>query len=172
MANHKSALKRARQSETRRARNRINKTKVKHAVKKVRSALGESPEAAAEARGHEGGDLGGEEVAQDADQEEGQGQEGQHLAEEALGRRQPASSQGVGENRHEGHGQGALGQEAAQEVGDAESHHEGRRRWAVAEKRGRDLVPGQAGQPRQQGRPADYAGRAGYLAVGFHFFTL
>ena len=49
MANHKSALKRVRQSETRRARNRINKTKVKNAVKKVRTALGESPEAAAEA---------------------------------------------------------------------------------------------------------------------------
>ena len=49
MANHKSALKRARQSETRRARNRINKTKVKNAVKKVRVALGESPEAATEA---------------------------------------------------------------------------------------------------------------------------
>ena len=47
MANHKSALKRARQSETRRARNRINKTKVKNAVKKVRAAMGESPEAAA-----------------------------------------------------------------------------------------------------------------------------
>jgi small subunit ribosomal protein S20 len=49
LANHKSALKRARQSETRRARNRINKTKVKNAVKKVRAALGDSPEAAAEA---------------------------------------------------------------------------------------------------------------------------
>jgi len=49
LANHKSALKRARQSETRRARNRVNKTKVKNAVKKVRAALGESPEAAAEA---------------------------------------------------------------------------------------------------------------------------
>jgi small subunit ribosomal protein S20 len=49
LANHKSALKRARQSETRRARNRINKTKVKNAVKKVKVALGESPEAAAEA---------------------------------------------------------------------------------------------------------------------------
>jgi len=49
LANHKSALKRVRQSETRRARNRINKTKVKNAVKKVRTALGESPEAAAEA---------------------------------------------------------------------------------------------------------------------------
>jgi len=49
LANHKSALKRARQSETRRARNRINKTKVKNAVKKVRASLGESPEAAAEA---------------------------------------------------------------------------------------------------------------------------
>ena len=49
MANHKSALKRARQSETRRARNRISKTKVKNAVKKVRASFGESPEAAAEA---------------------------------------------------------------------------------------------------------------------------
>jgi small subunit ribosomal protein S20 len=49
LANHKSALKRARQSVTRRARNRINKTKVKNAVKNVRSALGESPEAAADA---------------------------------------------------------------------------------------------------------------------------
>jgi len=49
LANHKSALKRARQSETRRGRNRINKTKVKNAVKKVRAALATSPEAAAEA---------------------------------------------------------------------------------------------------------------------------
>ncbi len=46
MANHKSALKRARQSETRRERNRINKTKVKNAVKKVRAAIVEAPEAA------------------------------------------------------------------------------------------------------------------------------
>ncbi len=49
MANHKSALKRARQSETRRLRNRINKTKVKNAVKKVRVNVGDSPETAAEA---------------------------------------------------------------------------------------------------------------------------
>ncbi len=49
MANHKSALKRARQSETRRLRNRINKTKVKNAVKNARQAMGESPEAGAEA---------------------------------------------------------------------------------------------------------------------------
>jgi small subunit ribosomal protein S20 len=47
LANHKSALKRARQNETRRARNRINKTKVKTAVKKTRAAIEESPEAAA-----------------------------------------------------------------------------------------------------------------------------
>jgi len=49
LANHKSALKRARQSETRRLRNRINKTKVKNAVKKVRVASSDSPEVAAEA---------------------------------------------------------------------------------------------------------------------------
>jgi len=49
LANHKSALKRARQSETRRTRNRINKTKVKNAVKKVRVSLGEAPEGMAEA---------------------------------------------------------------------------------------------------------------------------
>lgn len=49
MANHKSALKRARQSETRRLRNRINKTKVKNAVKAVRVSIGESAEVSAEA---------------------------------------------------------------------------------------------------------------------------
>lgn len=49
MANHKSALKRARQSETRRLRNRINKTKVKNAVKGVRTAISDSPENSADA---------------------------------------------------------------------------------------------------------------------------
>jgi small subunit ribosomal protein S20 len=49
LANHKSALKRVRQSETRRIRNRINKTRVKNAVKKVRVAIGEAPASAAEA---------------------------------------------------------------------------------------------------------------------------
>ncbi len=37
MANHKSALKRARQNVVRRERNRANKTRVKTAVKKVRA---------------------------------------------------------------------------------------------------------------------------------------
>lgn len=37
MANHKSALKRARQNVVRRERNRANKTRVKTAVKKVRT---------------------------------------------------------------------------------------------------------------------------------------
>jgi small subunit ribosomal protein S20 len=49
LANHKSALKRARQSETRRARNRVNKTKVKNAVKKARASVGEPAEVSAEA---------------------------------------------------------------------------------------------------------------------------
>ena len=39
MANHKSALKRNRQSIVRRDRNRINRTKVKTAVKKVDTAI-------------------------------------------------------------------------------------------------------------------------------------
>lgn len=39
MANHKSALKRNRQSLVRRARNRVNKSKVKTAVRAVREAL-------------------------------------------------------------------------------------------------------------------------------------
>lgn len=38
MANHKSALKRARQSETRRLRNRACKTRLKNAVREVREA--------------------------------------------------------------------------------------------------------------------------------------
>ena len=38
MANHKSALKRAGQNETRRMRNKTVKTRVKHVVKEVRQA--------------------------------------------------------------------------------------------------------------------------------------
>jgi small subunit ribosomal protein S20 len=39
VANHKSALKRARQSESRRLRNKGYKTRVKNAVKDVRNAV-------------------------------------------------------------------------------------------------------------------------------------
>ncbi|MDJ0912651.1 MAG: 30S ribosomal protein S20 [Desulfobacterales bacterium] len=39
MANHKSALKRARQNEMRRIRNRATKTRVKNAVKQVQAAI-------------------------------------------------------------------------------------------------------------------------------------
>lgn len=39
MANHKSALKRARQSELKRVKNMGYKTRVKHAVKEVRTAV-------------------------------------------------------------------------------------------------------------------------------------
>ena len=50
MANHKSALKRNRQSLTRRDRNRANRTKVKSAVKKIDAAIEvESVEQAQEA---------------------------------------------------------------------------------------------------------------------------
>ena len=38
MANHKSALKRARQSETKRMRNKMTRTRVKSVVKEVRTA--------------------------------------------------------------------------------------------------------------------------------------
>ena len=47
LANHKSALKRAKQSETKRLRNKAVKTRVKHTVKAVYEAAGgESPETA------------------------------------------------------------------------------------------------------------------------------
>ena len=42
MANHPSALKRARQNEVRRVRNKSYKTRVKKAVKEVRIALSEN----------------------------------------------------------------------------------------------------------------------------------
>lgn len=42
MANHKSALKRARQSETKRLRNRAYKTRLKNAVRDVRGASDEA----------------------------------------------------------------------------------------------------------------------------------
>ncbi|MGE4422774.1 MAG: 30S ribosomal protein S20 [Pseudodesulfovibrio sp.] len=41
MANHKSALKRHRQSLKRRARNRVSKTRIKNTVKAVRVAIEE-----------------------------------------------------------------------------------------------------------------------------------
>ena len=41
MANHKSALKRARQNEVRRIRNKSTKTRIKNIVKDVRLAVGE-----------------------------------------------------------------------------------------------------------------------------------
>ncbi|HUV77729.1 MAG: 30S ribosomal protein S20 [Desulfobacteraceae bacterium] len=41
MANHKSALKRARQNEERRIRNKSTKTRIKNIVKDVRLAVGE-----------------------------------------------------------------------------------------------------------------------------------
>ena len=41
MANHKSALKRARQNEIRRQRNKSTRTRVKHVVKDVRLAVSE-----------------------------------------------------------------------------------------------------------------------------------
>ena len=44
MANHKSALKRARQNEVRRMRNKSSKTRVKNVVKEVRLAVSEKSE--------------------------------------------------------------------------------------------------------------------------------
>ncbi len=46
MANHKSALKRARQNEKRRLSNKMIKTRVKNLVKATRSAADQSPETA------------------------------------------------------------------------------------------------------------------------------
>jgi small subunit ribosomal protein S20 len=42
LANHKSALKRARQNEIRRLRNKTSKTRVKNLVKEVRAAAGDA----------------------------------------------------------------------------------------------------------------------------------
>ena len=42
MANHKSAVKRARQNEIRRLRNKGTRTKIKSVVKDVRSSVGEA----------------------------------------------------------------------------------------------------------------------------------
>ena len=42
MANHKSALKRARQSELKKVKNMGYKTRVKHAVKEVRTAVADN----------------------------------------------------------------------------------------------------------------------------------
>jgi len=49
LANHKSALKRARQNEINRMRNKTTKTKVKNIVKQVRLAVSENPDKAVSA---------------------------------------------------------------------------------------------------------------------------
>ena len=49
MANHKSALKRARQNEKRHLSNRIQKTRIKNIVKKVQAQSTQTPESAQEA---------------------------------------------------------------------------------------------------------------------------
>lgn len=49
MANHQSARKRARQSEKRQLRNKINKTKVKNAFKAARACIGGDEAQGAEA---------------------------------------------------------------------------------------------------------------------------
>ncbi len=54
MARHISALKRARQNEKRRLRNQGRKTRVKHAVREVRAAVGQKNLAAAETALQEG----------------------------------------------------------------------------------------------------------------------
>jgi small subunit ribosomal protein S20 len=49
LANHKSAIKRAKQSEARRLRNRTRKTRMKNVIKSVEEAIAsKSPEAAQE----------------------------------------------------------------------------------------------------------------------------
>ena len=48
MANHKSAMKRHRQSLKRRARNRVSKTRIKNTVKAVRLAIEEKDSAKAQ----------------------------------------------------------------------------------------------------------------------------
>ncbi|MGA3115728.1 MAG: 30S ribosomal protein S20 [Syntrophobacteraceae bacterium] len=49
MANHKSAIKRARQSEEQRVRNRSRKTRMKNVIRDLEEAIaGKSPEKAAE----------------------------------------------------------------------------------------------------------------------------
>ncbi|SPJ14140.1 30S ribosomal protein S20 [Syntrophobacter sp. SbD2] len=49
MANHKSAIKRARQSEEQRVRNRSRKTRMKNVIRNLDEAIaGKSPEKAAE----------------------------------------------------------------------------------------------------------------------------
>jgi len=53
MANHKSAIKKARQDEVRRLRNRMYKTRFKNVAKKVEAALEEKNKDAAKAALHE-----------------------------------------------------------------------------------------------------------------------
>jgi hypothetical protein len=96
----------------------------------------------------------------DSDEHDRPQQDGQQ-GEEPSGQREGARSsllhQGLGVGRHERGRQGALREEIAQQVRNAESHLEGVGEQAVAEEGREDLLADEAQEARDQGHRGDEA---------------
>ena len=113
---------------------------------------------AGEAARHREHEPGHGDLAGDGEEDEDEAEAGEGVAGEALG--VLAAFDLLGEERHEGEVEGALGEEAAEHVRQGEGDEEGLRHRAGAEERGHDDVAGEAEHARDE-RPAADAEEGG-----------
>ncbi len=108
-----------------------------------------------EARGGDQDDEGSGQHSQQGDQEQGQGQHRGHPADEQTGGVLASAILVLCQHRHEGLGEGALGEQPAQQVGQLEGHEEGIGGHTGTKHPGDDGVPHEAQHPGEQGHGAD-----------------
>jgi hypothetical protein len=82
-------------------------------------------------------------------------QHGKDLFGEAARRLLALAFQAPGEQRHEGGVEGALAEQAPEQVGKAERHHEGVGDRPGAQHRGHEHVAHESEHPARHGEPAD-----------------
>ncbi len=108
-----------------------------------------------------GHDVGHEDDHQRRERQQDRNQRRLRLARELQRRRPAAIVQRAGEQRHEGLVEGALGEQAAEEVGQLERDEEGVGHRPGAGDGGDHHVAGEAGDAAQQGEAADRGDGAG-----------
>jgi len=107
------------------------------------------------AAGEQHGQLRGEDQRQRGDQQQHPAQGAGHARHQLAQVFMRTGFLHFGEHRHEGGGEGALGEQPAQEIGDPEGHPEGIGHRIGAEGRGDDLVADQPQHPRHHGHAAE-----------------
>ncbi len=102
------------------------------------------------------GDPGRKQHAQAGDHRHRRQQGAGDVVQEVLQRRPVAALVQLRQHRHEGRRERTLGEDAPQVVRDAIGHHEGADRRPGAEQGRLQQVPGQAGDPGQEGHGAEH----------------